>query len=556
MLNNHLQKRTTTREPTDADVPAFIKSMSVKGKRGWVPPEYREELAKSLGSLVSDIGSGDPATGLKRIKATLAEGEMPGLQEHRQRIILFPEEQPADRHTWVAGWGEYLRFAEKALELLADGRTGGALARWKLTELKRLVSIGQGIEPEADKGGKIATALLRSWGQKVVQIATNGTRIEELWEALDETPVAVQELDDKQVPTTLKLGDLAFSAEELPRERDVLASRVFVTSASCNVMDKFGDRADISWSRPVIFLGCLSYEDYADVFILPPELRGMEDQIQNWTGHLHHELPPEFDAWFSGNHEGLSDLPNINYEEGLGFGWSKSKFFALCGIYLRIIPGIDGKPEAVISHIESESCIPKWHINIFDNDISDINMDVVGYLLKLTGFSPDQIVEDFPHRARLVATRDDMKNLGLPSGSFEYQNGLQQIVIDPEEFGLEWEDIYGTNENSDGENENDIPAWAENFSSPFSGVLDSRRDRVLFNRDSCYKFYPAFKYDESLPSAAPAGSVAAALIANAHAAPDQRIATLLRIQAEKIAKAGLTFVDGLKTFHQSAIDNM
>lgn len=556
MLNNHTQKRATSQEPTYADVRAFIKSMSVKGKRGWVPPENREDLAKELGSLVSDIGSGDPATGLKRIKATLAEGEMPGLQEHRQRIILFPEEQPTDRHTWVAGWGEYLRFADKALDLLADDRTGGALARWKLTELKRLVSIGLGIEPEADKGGKVATALLRSWGQKVVQIATNGTRIQELWEALDETPVAVQEIDNKQAPITLQLGDLAFAAEELPRERDLQASRVFVTGASGNLMDQFGDRADISWSRPVIFLGCLSYEDYVDVFILPQEFRGMEDQIQNWTGHLHYETPPEFDAWFTENHEGLGDLPSVKYEEGLGYGWSKNKFFALCRIYLRIRPDIDGKPEAVISHMESESCIPKWDINIFDNDVSDIAMDVVGYLLNSTGFSPDQIVEDFPHRARLVATRDDMKNLGLPSGRFDYQNGLQQIVINPEDLGLDWEDIYGIDKISDCENENYIPAWAENFSSPFSGVLDSRRDRILFNRDRCYKFYPAFTFDESLPSAAPVGSVAAALIANAHAAPDQRIATILRIQAEKIAKAGLIFVDGLKTFHQSAIDNM
>jgi hypothetical protein len=566
MQNNRTQKRATAQEPTEADVRQFIKSMSGKGKRGWVPPEKREGLAKELGTLVAGIGNGDPVAGLKRIKATLGEGEMPGLHEHRQRIILFPEEQPAQRPTWVAGWGEYLRFADKALDLLAGGRTGVALCRWKLTELKRLVSIGQGIEPEADRGGKTATALLRSWSEKVVQIATNGTRLEELWEALDEAPVEVRELDDSSGAAMQHLGNLPLAANGLPQEGGAQTSRVFVTgappkTAGRGLLSQFGCAYDSSWSRPVIFLGWLSYQDSFDVFILPPELRGMEDAIQHWTGHLHLDTPPEFDEWFKEIDEGLCDLPSVNYDEGLEYGWFKNHFYALCGLYLQIRPDFDGKPEAVICHVPSDNCIPKWEPNFsfdIDIDIQACDMDIVGYLLNSPGFSPDRIVEDFPERARLVATKDDMKSLGLPDGEFLYRNGLSEIEINPQDFGLEWEDVYGNESiNSEsGENKNTIPFWNEFFSSPFGGNLDSQRDRILFNRNRCYNFYPSFKFDESLPSAAPAGSVAAALIANAHGSPEDRIANVLRAQTEKIAKAGLTYVDGLHAFHQSAVENM
>jgi hypothetical protein len=156
-------------------------------------------------------------------------------------------------------------------------------------------------------------------------------------------------------------------------------------------------------------------------------------------------------------------------------------------------------------------------------------------------------------------TEDDMKNLGLPTGEFVYHNGLQEIEIYPEDVGLESEGIYlanGGNQNSDFEKHSESPIWLENFQSPISDFIDSKRDRLLLNHEGCYKFYPVFNFDDRLPVAAPVGSVAAALIANAYTSPEDRIATILRDRTEKIAKAGLTFVDGLRAFNQAGIDNM
>lgn len=552
MQNDQPQKRAIRDELSDADVRQFIKSMSVKGKPGWVPDKYREGLAKELGVLVAAIGNGDPAAGLKRIKATLAKGEMPVLHEHRKRMILFPGEQPAQRHNWVAGWGEYLRFADKALDLQAGGRTGRALARWKRTELKRLVSIGQGIEPEGDKGAKTATALLRSWKDRVVAIATSDTRIEELWEALDETPISVAKLDDSSSTAMLHLGHLPLAADELPQEGAAQTSRVFVTDGGVEVSGFIGEFDSRSWARPKFFLGWLSYQDDLDVFVLPPHLRGMEDDIQDEYNYLRVNPPPEFVEWFATIREGVSDFPSVNYDEELGYGWFKNKFHALCGLYISIKPDLEGKPEIFISRAASEHCIPEWASFLSsDSHVQADYVDVVGHLLNCPSFSPGQLVDDFPDRARLVATKDDMKGLGFEEGEFVYRNGLQKLEL--------LEDLWDEILNGSGGNEADViryPVWCTDLSFTIGDAFDSDGDRILFNRGKRYKFYPNFKFDENLPSAAPVGSVAAALIANAHASPEDRIANILRTQAEKIAKAGLTFVEGLRAFHQSAIDNM
>lgn len=230
MSTNLKTRSAAPQQVTDVDVSAFINSMCVKGTAGRVPVEHREKLARALGKLVCDAGAGDPNAGLTRIKKDLTKEVMPLLHEHLERIVLLPGEEAAKGgHKGCAGWGEYLRFAEKALDFLADGRRGDALNRYKLTELKNLVSIGKGIDPDTGQRAKIATELLESYGNKIVEVATSGTRIEDLWEALEDIPFDVVSADGDPSVEVGPLAALSAVAEDLPNWPPRGASQRFQT---------------------------------------------------------------------------------------------------------------------------------------------------------------------------------------------------------------------------------------------------------------------------------------------------------------------------------------
>jgi hypothetical protein len=172
-------------------------------------------------------------------------------------------------------------------------------------------------------------------------------------------------------------------------------------------------------------------------------------------------------------------------------------------------------------------------------------MDLVKFLLEHKRFPSVQLVEKFPCQPRLIANAETMVEFGLPNGNFKFKNGMMDIEITFDEYIDEEAGDDVPSPEHDQHFGSEEPLWSQSVASALTGMQDTQRDSILFNRGQTYKFYPLFKFDESLPSAAPAGSVAAALIANTHAEPQDRIVAELRAQAEKIAKAGLAFVDGL-----------
>lgn len=303
-------------------------------------------------------------------------------------------------------------------------------------------------------------------------------------------------------------------------------------------------------------LGWLAFKEKSDVFVLPPRFRGMETEIQQHTGEVNWEEHPEFTKWLGDRSDDSWALPNVRYNAEREYGWYTNHFDVICRLYLQIRPGADGLPEAFIIKGDADEIIPNWNIDFSLEEEIDLNMDVVGHLLKQPRFSSTQLVNHFPYQPQLVATDDTMVEFGLPHGYFEFKNGMSDIEIVFHDYLDEQDDDEGSREENSRIFGPEVPLWAQVVVSALSGMQDTERDSILFNRGQIYKFYPVFKLDESLPTAAPAGSLAAALIANAHAPIEDRLVTQLRMQTEKIARAGLTYVDGLRTFHQEAIDKM
>jgi hypothetical protein len=543
------------RQPPFANRQANRVQAFEKGNMGQVPLAHREALARAIGQLVAAIDKDKPKAGLKQIMDSLGPEKATTLA-HRKRIVLLPEEKLPKGHVWAARWAEYLGFARLALALLANGKSGDVLTAYIERELARLIRIGCGADIAEGSVQAMSTSRLKSWATTIISRTIEGSNIEALWRELDSAPFTVTEADDTSGSDPLAAAAQAAETLPIPRKtfqhpRFTVVSRDYVRCRGSSFWH-FGliGPSPTDWAEPRIDLGWVCYPDHQAVFILPERFRDLMTVIEPCPGCLDLEAAPEALAWLEsigGGFDGETGwAPDIAYTEETGFGWFDNQFWALSRVSLVLAPGDDGAPTLFIEKEEASACIPALRLEHVEGDAFDFVERVIGSMQ----VSVSDFVPRFPDLTQLAITVGAKTALGVDEKMFHYKNGLG--CMDRVTTGGAPGDL------APGEAPHwaDTPPWFADIRASLTDRHDSTRDALLNRRGSPYCFYPSFAFDEARPAAAPAGSIAAALIANAHEPPERRLLTLLVERSKAIADAGMTYAKALGDYHEAAIQAM
>ncbi|MFO3796462.1 MAG: hypothetical protein ACK8QZ_04155, partial [Anaerolineales bacterium] len=476
-----------------------------------MPERHREKLARATGGLVAQIEPSNPKEALAVLLRSFDDKTKTTIKTHRKRFIMFESEQPKANHTWGAYWHEYWEVARAALEHLAQDKRGKEKENYIKRELRRFKRIGEGEEIPFLAGSD--TDLLEEYAKEVAKRVSENSEIERLWRTLWRMPFTPcdEEQSIKWLSQSTEQGGETANGSTVstpiafrPLTAEEVAGRDVDGWLLEGHLDRsryfsFGVPIPSRWFIPRISLGWVSYRDKFRLFVLPEQFRGYERDLQGPDAEMYWDAVPDFLPWLEsvGGSEGCLPLPE--YSDELGYGWYESEFCAVSEVTLAIEPDETGTPTLKIYKDFSTEAVPVAFVEgCDDNEAREIDL-VERILRSSNGVGFNDFIQGFPfwpQRADARECEEALAKLGLANVKLAYKNGLL--------------DIYGDNGSDD-----DIPTWAVDVAAPLVGGQDSARDDLLFAGGSEYRFYPKFSFDEEHTDAAPAGSLAAAIIANA-----------------------------------------
>jgi hypothetical protein len=513
-----------------------------KKPEGKVPIRHREALARAAGALVAQMDPTKPKDALRRLLGFFDGDIKTTITTHRKRYILLPDEQPKANHLWGANWAEYWAVAEAALDVLAQGKHGDAKERYMSQELRRFERIGLGMRVPTLAGSH--ASILEGWAEQVARRISEDTDIQNLWQTLRQMPFKPSDLTEwNSVFATVR------AAREAERELDVATTGFRPLTASelhADFNGQFGRGSfanprylafhGLRWAAPRISLGWVAYTDEFRVFVLPERFRGYESELQDHIGEMRWNAVPEFLPWLESVGGSELHFPSTRYSDDLDYGWYNNKYYVVCEVELAVEPDETGIPVLHIYQEFDPDAVPVALVKASGDDEADeVEIELVERILSSDDVNFSDFLIKLPYALTLVECEESLQKLGVADARLCFKEGLIDILADHSDYETK-------------------PQWAEDIAAPLVSGQDSARDALLYDGGRQYRFYPSFPFDDQLANAAPAGSVAAAIIANTHQGPpDATIAGQLLAQANKIATAGLGYANQVREFHLQAI---
>jgi hypothetical protein len=483
-------------------------------------------FAKNLGSLAARISPENPLEGARRI--VLHSGNENLWPTKRKKFFRLPDEDapPAGKDgDYASNPFQFRKLAEAAGELLCKSNKPEVVQSWKMMAIKALAT-GSSFMPSFVPAGvsdRSAKDLLDEYANVLVEAVKSRTRITELWEILQNTPIGLAIDQENSSP----YGDAASFPQSLltPLYRDSVKTGHLTTMSTW-----MGD----GWSKPCIVLGRASFPVRIRMFCIPEE-----------KGHLFackpngdRQLPNEALEWLQSAGFSLEqrEFPDIDVQAQT-YGWKDTN----ANIFLKVGLGIthdgDAEPKVEICLWGDLDYAAHPNQNVLSSNVAEIAASpglFQHWGLETTEMEYLEVVYDRPFRP---SDGQDAVAIGLLPSC--WQLGSQSVEWAAPTI---WLDEASSDTGAD--------VYANNYTCGWTD--EEFIAKLLMSEET--EFYPIVPESEPVGGVLPSGSIGASLLQNARfAGQTNRITQLLIEKVALTAETGLRFYEAMVEDFRSAI---
>jgi hypothetical protein len=551
---NHQRTRNSERGTKQFDQVlerlSSVKQLSIADQR---------TAAINMGKLAALVNPNKPYQGAMQI---ITASKLSGVKNKRKRFFRLPGEDapfPCEPGTYNANPSNFISLAKAAGRLISNSSDKALQEKEEKRALHALLlgtSYVPSFMPES-LAERSVKGLLEEYASRLAEAIEARTRITQLWEALETTPISVSETYQSDVHQS-EYGPAAVFPPELVEAQ----FGSYAKGAHFEPAQLWGQISD-SWAKPSFALGYLmaTYELYA--LRIPEEKAHLFPPLKDYYSWIEtDDCVAERNLWLEsigfdvtehcfrdgevGRDQSRLELVTVAFAHKVSLGIRKGVAEKV-EIVVRVWPVGKGdlhKEDFLVSPL-SVSPLARWIR--FDKGISD--------------YLSDQDSEPPVREATIgPAPREDQANFQYLFDVFVENYGSNCLVAEEVPH-------WGQSHRSkflflaDGLTE---PYWAEeddfeeyNAIKHNEGWIESPEDAKILLGASNLRFIPTLSDAEPEAGAARAGSVAASLLKNAmSASPENRISQLLIDRVALTAEAGLNFLSALLEKSRSAISQI
>lgn len=487
-------------------------------------------FAKNLGDLAARLSPENPLDGARRI--VMHSGNESLWPTKRKKFFRLPGEDvpAAGKDGDYASYPvQFRKLAEAAGELLCKSNKPELIQNWKMQAIKSLAT-GSSFMPSFLPVGistQSAKDLLDEYATVLAEAVKSRTKITELWEILENTPIGL-EIDEEQNP--MPYGDAAIFPRSLltPMYRDSVMTGHLTTTPNWN-----GDE----WSKPYLAIGSVSFPVRIRMFCIPEEKRHLFPN--NLKGDR--QLSSEALDWLRSAGFDLEEMkfPNLDVGDHT-YGWKDANAKIFLNVGLGVTHYGDADPKI-------EICL--W---------GDLDYAAHHDALVLSSNVAD-----------LVANPSMSQHWGLQAIELEYLDAIFDRPVsasdDQEVFAIgllpscwqlgsnsaEWTSPAVCLEEASSDTCNYI--YANNYTRGWTE--ESFIAKLLMSDEAL--FHPTILESDPIGGVLPSGSMGAGLLRNAHGASSaNRITQLLIDKVALTAETGLRFYEAMVDDYRSAINRI
>lgn len=500
----------------------------------------KQVFAKNLGEMAARLSPNNHVEGARQI--VMKAGNQNLWPTKRKRYFRLPGEDVSTtckNGQYASSPSQFRKLAEAAGELLCRSSRLDIIEQWRMSHVKALVRgstfmptyVPTGIAEQSAKG------LLDEYAAVVSQAVCERTRIQDLWDVLEETgfgPIPAADLDGEEIDQ-VRYGGAEICPESIVKSQFPyrrVGSAVFVPMLNT------------SWAFPSINIGAISIEaGHVPMIKIPDDKRHLFklQQVRDAA------LSAEAHAWMTSvgfifnDEHGDSYFPERDDPNNSSL-WIEIDFEVVLPVYLNITKNSLGEVGMSVSFKEVHDISfgrAPWPWEKNEKIIRMINNRQLRHSIDLSVAPFSQFSRD------ICLVYEDLIDVDkeieqLPIGILPSGWDL--------EYGNEWlEDLY---------------LWDDPSALSFihkleleavSGWTDTSNIAETLLTEKC-RFYSMMPDSEPVPSILPEGSIGASLLQNALQASSQhKYSTLLTNKADEIAKAGLRYYEAMLNHYRTAI---
>lgn len=525
MINEPLNTNQTGRH----DVHSELMNRLAKSRR--LQAGDKPIFAKNLGSLAARVSPNDPLEGARLIvKKAGNESLWP---TKRKKFFRLPNENapPAGKSgEYASNPAQFRKLAEAAGELLCTSTKPEKVEASRKECIKALVksSSFMPVYVPADASTQSARDLLNEYALAVGEAVKNRTRILELWEILQHTPIGLEVFSDEEMMEAepSPYGEVA----NFPRS--LLQPSYYPHITHGRLSPSYG----YPWANPKLKIGSVAHERAIRLFCIPPDKQNLFPPSL-WS---HRRLAPEAIRWMAtvGFDPENASFPPLEMSS-TDCGWKEAKAALLQDVCLGV--------------------------EYTDNEMLGLELQLVGdwpFALEVESHAVSSLME----KAELAADPKMTQHFTCKVDELFPVDVIFNAPFDPSNPS----DVYAIGLLPDGW-QYDIYDYEDvkEFVWTKEGEMEELnvRDRVQgwtddeyiakFLLDDAGVFIPALPNADPVAGLLPAGSIGAALLQNAKVAQGaSRISQLLIERATLIADTGLAFYEAMVDEYRSAIRNI
>jgi hypothetical protein len=525
----------------------------------------RRTFAINLGKLANLIEPDDPKAGIKKI---IHKSELGGKWEKRKRFFRLPnEEAPTSSKdgTYSADPRVFLKFAVASGHLLSRTHHEGVLET-AIRDAVKMMAKGSSFLPSfspessADRSVK---SLLDEYAIRLAEAIKDRTKIVELWEVLETSPIKLKIFWDDEVEKVeaSPFGEAAIFPSEL-LQPDYSPQITFGRLEPCK-SDLDLLYADYEWAEPTLELGIFAARYDVRLFCVPKNKHELfqvhytgsenddpgileDHKVSEWL----HEIGSDFE-WNE-----LVRLPDLDYDID-GIGWKTFSVSLLQNVGLGVSRGprnevkiqlgawgLDSQPYAE----RSTRCLftPSGGRSRFV--LEKAEQSYVEGSHNPCSFVQLYLPPVYNGKVSLDEWQDEYDGgffleLLWNFLSHRDQTTDEYLAIMPTDWQMN--PHYWTDE--------ELCEEYQGFRKDRTWTDDPNVAKLLFGADNI-RFYPKISQAEPEGSAARAGSIGASLLHNAAVASDEnRITKLLIDRVALAANSGIGFHEAMIDAHREAI---
>jgi hypothetical protein len=513
--------------------------------------------AINLGKLAALLRPQDPLDGVRQI--VLGSG-LAGVQEKRKRFFRLPgEEAPISSKdgTYNASPTKCMSLAKAAGRLLSGSRDKGLQEKEEKAALRILIQ-GTSFLPSyvpATQAEQSIKGLLEEYAVRLAEAIEQRTRITELWQALETTPVEIDVSNDPMQPSSYG-ADAVFPSQLLhPSYKDYIKYGQFKPARYT---------FDNSWAEPSLVLGytITTYNMFAlkipsDKSHLFPEITTQPDEhrdpcsveVNDWLESIGFDVVEHrFRDGLTGRYQVELDKVTIAFIHTVGIGVRKgpqNKVEVELSVWQANKSGGYSSHDFIVS---TKTLNPMMMVSSrwLEKDLSHYIKNTeakcpIEYVTIGPEFSDDDNKDD-PDALEIYIEKYSLNCLLVED--FDPFHPRGKILMFNNCFSLDfWED------------DDDYQEYEAMKS--LRGWVDEPNCAKLLLGESNIKFFPTVSEAEPEAGAARAGSIAASILENARVAtPENRISQLLIDRVALTAETGLRFHDALLETSRASLANI